>query len=265
MAPLNSPSSPTNYRILKTRSGSTVYFKGPEASLGPLPALFYFALSGEESLCLDPYNQIAAFLSDAPLRIYSLTLPWHGKDYDHTKAMAHWAHEVELGSTFIREFVNESVATIHDLTEEGWIEPGKIAVSGLSRGGFIASHIAAANPKIGSLLAFAPLTQLSYAQHFETSEGLAFADALNVHHLVDKLIHTHVRFYIGNRDLRVGTELSFQFIRDLAKTAYEHHIRSPQAELIISPSIGHKGHGTAPGVFLDGANWIKRRLLNLCQ
>ena len=39
-----------------------IYFTGPSYKEGPLPALFYFALSGYESLNLKPINQIVTLI-----------------------------------------------------------------------------------------------------------------------------------------------------------------------------------------------------------
>jgi esterase FrsA len=59
----------------------------------------------------------------------------------------------------------------------------------------------------------------------------------------------------------VGTESCFQFISELSETAYQQKISSSPIELIIGPSMGHKGHGTPPEVFKDGAAWIRRKLV----
>ena len=42
---------------ITTASNLEVYFTGPPIEEGPRPALFYFALSGHQSLTLDPFNQ----------------------------------------------------------------------------------------------------------------------------------------------------------------------------------------------------------------
>ncbi|MCB1081898.1 MAG: alpha/beta hydrolase, partial [Chlamydiia bacterium] len=70
-----------------------------------------------------------------------------------------------------------------------------------------------------------------------------------------------VRFYIGNHDMRVGTDHAFSFIQNLAKEAHTHRIRTSPIELIIGPSIGYQGHGTAPQTFQSGAEWVKGALL----
>ena len=109
------------------------------------------------------------------------------------------------------------------------------------------------------MLGFAPLThprplaefQNDYSAHFENSALTSLVD-----HLTDK----HLRFYIGNHDQRVGTDSCYQFIHHLTEKCVEKGIRSPPTELIIYPSIGHKGHGTPPHIFQSGAEWLAQRL-----
>ncbi len=218
-----------------------VSYVGSHLDVGPLPAAFYFSLSAEDSLGLDPFNQPVQFLSNLPMRVFSLTLPEHEEKKDPHKAMHAWAENPYL----IEEFLKTAKKVIYRLLEKGVLIPEQLAVSGLSRGGFIAAHLAAEVPELKTILAFAPLTR--------------FAD-MDIEHLCPKLFDRKVRFYIGNHDTRVGTDHCFQFIHKLSQTAFEHKNRSPQVELIISPSIGHQGHGTPKEIFFQGAEWLAKQL-----
>ena len=229
-------------------------YLGPPLEQGPLPAVFYFALSAKDSLHLDPFNQPAQFLSSYPLRVFSLTLPGH--HLPPTEALDDWAREMAKGRDVIAEFVNETLSVIEDLTAKNVIAKGKLAAAGLSRGGFIACHVAAKTTLISTILGFAPLTRLDYTKEFEGVDVSSF----NLSHLVEPLCSRTLRFYIGNRDMRVGTANCFHFISALTDTAYQKKSRSPPLELIIGPSIGHQGHGTSPQVFKNGADWLAQQL-----
>jgi pimeloyl-ACP methyl ester carboxylesterase len=254
-----SPPPMISCHTLSTPSSLPLFYTGPGLEEGPLPAFFYFSLSGEESLCLDPYNQPVAFLHDAPLRVFSWNLPGHGPGYNPHTAVALWAHEIRQGRRLIADFVEEMLKTIQHLIDQHIVDPEKMAVGGLSRGAFIASHLAAKEPRLKTLLGFAPLTDLTRAQEFKELHSIDLA-SLSLQALANHLIHTHVRFYIGNHDTRVGTDACFAFIDKLSQAAFAHRIRSPQVELFITPSVGHKGHGTLPRIFFDGANWIREHL-----
>ncbi len=237
---------------------------GPEA--GPLPALFYFSLSGEESLTLSPYNSPAALLEGAPLRVFSMTIPGHGEDFDKLHAIKYWADQMAEENYILEEFFEKITSSIDWLIENGYVDPDHIAVGGLSRGAFVATHVAALEKRIKIILGFAPLTKLSATEEFSSAErGVRVkvrAATLDLEHLAEKLTHIHnLRFYIGNRDERVSTDACYCFLRKLANTAHEIRARHMNVELNLTQAIGHKGHGTSPQTFEEGTLWVKDHLL----
>lgn len=220
---------------LTTPRGTKLYYTGPSLADGPLPTLFYFALSGEDSLGTDPYNQPVQFLQGTPLRIFSLTLPLHDGTFSYQEAIEAWTEDLLLS------FFDEAEDAIRYTERQGWIQKGKLALAGLSRGGLIASHLTARLPEVSYLLGFAPVTR---------PRTLPKLDLLLI---ADKLCDRHVRFYIGNRDERVSTRNTTEVVLRLAELSSH---RSPQIELILTPSIGQMGHGTSFETFSKGAEWI---------
>jgi esterase FrsA len=245
---------------LAINSELTVSWLGPPLSAGPLPTLFYFALSAYESLEMDPYNQPALYLADYPLRIFSLDLPAHGAGLNPVHALTVWAEQMSQGNDPISECVQKASVALDALIERGAVEPGKIGVMGLSRGGFIGAHLSARRDDIAALLGFAPLTHLSFAKEFSEVKTLPAVEKLDLPHLIPSLSSQRLRFYIGNRDTRVSTRLCYELVESLVDAAFEKGQRSPPIELILSPSIGHMGHGTAKEIFHDGAHWIGQTL-----
>ena len=219
-------------------------FVGPPIEDGPLPALFYFALSAEDSLGQDPYNQPVQFLQGLPLRVFSITLPAHENNFPPEKAMNVWAKRIKGGEDLISPFIASVKRTVEKLKPH----LTSCAVAGLSRGAFIACHVAALCPEFTHILGYAPLTQLDYAPD------------LNLETLSSKLFNRKIRFYIGNHDTRVGTEHAFSLIHALANEANSNRIRNAPIEMIIGPSIGYQGHGTSPRVFQAGVDWLKKEL-----
>jgi hypothetical protein len=233
---------------------------GPDFSSGPLPALFYFALSAQDSLGLDPFNQPVSYLSSLPMRIFSMTLPGHENHLPPTQALYLWANEIAQGHNPIAEFVEKIKVAVEMLLHQGLLIPDLIAVAGLSRGAFIATHAAASIDQFRFILGFAPLTDLSFAKEFQELNQDPLVKALKLEHCIPSLIDRTLRYYIGNHDTRVSTRRCFDFVEKLAQTAFDSMIRSPQIELMISPSIGRDGHGTAKEVFHDGAQWVAEKL-----
>ncbi len=215
-----------------------------------MPAIIYLALSDDESLHLDPFNQPVNYWKTQNVRVFSLTIPGHGPDLDPTKAISFWREKFNAGIDVLTPFFESAAEQIRELGDIAT----SLAIAGLSRGVFCACHIASLVPEIKTILGFAPLIQLEYAKELESC---------SLPHLAldpQKLCDRTLRFYIGNHDIRTGTENCFHFIRDLANAAFERKIRTSPIELIIGPSIGHQGHGTAPHVFQAGAQWLMENL-----
>src|ERR1700722_17508177 len=117
-----------------------IAYTGPDLSAGPLPALFYFALSAQDSLGLDPFNQPVKYLSSLPMRIFSMTLPGHENQLPPTEALDVWAQEMGRGHDVVSDFVQKVKMAVEMLTGQNVLMPDRIAVAGLSRGAFIAVH-----------------------------------------------------------------------------------------------------------------------------
>lgn len=251
MTPHNPPLA-----ALHVESDLILYHTGPALDHGPLPSIFYFALSGPDSLGLDPFNQPVRFLHGSMIRVFSLTLPGHEQGLNPTQAISLWAQDYSRGLDPLGYFLDRCEKAVEFAIKERFIDPDKLAVAGLSRGGLIAFHLAARMDLFRFILAFAPLTKLSLAKEFAELQNSPAVSFYNTENLVPTLTDRHTRIYIGNRDTRVATRSCFDFAERLADTAYEQKIRSPQVELFITPSIGQYGHGTSPDTFKQGADWL---------
>ena len=189
-----------------------------------------------------------------------MTLPGHGDSLPSTQALTVWAQEISQGHNPLGTFVDQVSRTIEILTRQGLLIPERLAVAGLSRGAFMAAHVAARIPLFHILLGFAPLTSLKGAKEFAELKEHPLVHSLDLIEHVDALCHRHVRFYIGNADTRVSTKSCLTFIEALVQCATAKQIRSPQIELVMTPSIGHMGHGTSKEIFHQGAAWIAGKL-----
>jgi esterase FrsA len=245
---------------LQLNSSTQIDYLGPSLAAGPLPAIFYFALSSQESLCQDPFNQPAAYLARLPLRIFSISLPGHGPQLPAIQAMTLWAQEIASGNNCVKMFIDKVSDAIEELTNQGFLLADRLGVMGLSRGAFIATHLAARVPLFRHIVGFAPLTRLSAIKEFQQIPDLRLTNQLDLENLIPQVHDRQIRFYIGNVDTRVGTRNCFDFIEKAAQAALEHKIRSPQIELIITPSIGQHGHGTSKSAFHAGAQWLAEQL-----
>lgn len=241
-----------------TRTGFEIKYIGPDLSIGPLPSVFYFALSSKDSLCLDPFNQPAHFLVSDKIRVFSVSIPGHENDLPKEKAIEFWANKVRVGHCPLSHFFDEVTEALNEL-KDLFLE-NSLGFCGLSRGGFVALHLAYKIDFVRHILAFAPLLKLEYAKEFEGLETHPIVKKLDTFQLIDDLLDKNIRIYIGNRDTRVGTQHSFDFITKLADSAYEKRIRQFNYELTLSTSIGYAGHGTSPETFKSGCDWLREKL-----
>ncbi len=248
-----------NYSQFTIPNGTELFYCGPALDDGALPAIIYLAISGSDSLTLDPLNQPVTFLSQRyKVRIFSLTLPAHEPPLKPQDAFAEWADAFSKKNDLLRPFIKR-VAQAADFLIESQIAT-KVGIAGLSRGGFLALHSAAISTHLKTILAFAPVSQLGLSKEFSSLSSDPIVQQLDLSCICDKLFEKSIRVYIGNHDELVSTAACFSFIQRLSDTAYKNRIRSPQVEMIISPSIGYQGHGTAKHLFEEGAAWLVKQI-----
>lgn len=238
----------------------TLYHLGPSLDAGPLPAFFYFSLSGYESLTLDPFNQPIAALKDLPIRLVSIDLPGHGPGEDPKQAISKWLHAIKQGEDLVGTFCHRVEQALEFLFHRHAIEEGKIGVGGLSRGAFLALHIGARIAHINPILGFAPLIACETIPECVQTGVVNQVARINPTHQIPELISKTVRLYCGNNDTRIGTDNAYNFIRKLTEAKVKAEHKTLDAELNIRPSIGNMGHGTSQETFVEGALWMAKQL-----
>lgn len=228
-------------------------FSGGLDTEGPLPTVLYFALSGHESLHLDPINQPVQFLKEFPIRLLSFTLPKHGIGLAPDKAMEAWKEDLVQNIDPLDTFIPQCMATIDTLFAKNLVDPTRFALMGLSRGAMVAGKLAAHDPRLTHILGFAPLIDVATMLDLGERTPYSLFDSIN------QLVGRPLKFLIGNHDTRVCTDTTYTFIRQLTLASIAEGIRSPEVELAVKPSIGYKGHGTSPETFKEGADWLLKQ------
>src|SRR5207237_9901005 len=130
-----------------------------------------FAASAEESLGSADFNKVWRLLGRQGYLCVSLDVPCHGEDQKAKEnGLAGWRVRLEKGDTLIPGFVAKASAVLDHLIKEGYTDPRRVAACGTSRGGFIALHFAAAEPRVRCVAAFAPVTNLLALREFAGME-----------------------------------------------------------------------------------------------
>jgi hypothetical protein len=215
-------------------------FVGPDLSI-PCKTVLYFSLSKEDSLQTKPFCNPVEMLVALGVRVLSATLPFHEKNAKPDNIKSLWGAHTDL----IKKYLDEIELSLLEL--KGLI-PEKIGVMGLSRGAFIASHLAASIPQVTTALGFAPLC------HLEGDESLDLSN------LASKLTKKQLRFYIGHKDTLVQTDLVLTTFTNFIDAAKKNKIESPFIDCVVKPSVGRDGHGTLDSTFKEGALWIEANL-----
>ena len=134
----------------------------------PAPTLLIFAGSLEQSLEDANYNGAGTVAAQHGFLLVSLDLPSHGrqKRVDERAGLDGWRDRIAKGENIVAQFVAQASSVLDFLIAQGYTDPARVAVSGTSRGGFLALHLAAADPRVHSVVAFAPVTDLLALREF---------------------------------------------------------------------------------------------------
>lgn len=213
--------------------------------LKPAPTLFIIA------------GSIQSMASD-PTRFYTMTgneLAKHGwlyvvldpacEGYQSAEGVPGglngWAHHLKAGHNFMAPYVRQCSTVLDHLLEQGYADPGRIAVSGTSRGAFCAFHFAAIEPRIQVVTAISPVVNpRALKECREVTEDQA--KPVNIDSYVRQLVGRTVWLTIGNDDQRVATNDTILLAQKLIAATREIQpgpSRIP-VHLTIGPSLGHR-------------------------
>src|SRR5205085_2081100 len=92
----------------------------------------------------------------------TLDAPCHGKDNTENadNPLATWRARIERGDRLVDDFSARCTRVLDYLVAEKYADPARAAAAGISRGGFLALHWAAAEPRVRCVAAFSPVTEL---------------------------------------------------------------------------------------------------------
>jgi len=223
----------------------------------PAPTVFFFATSIDQSLNtsgLSTDARLLRFLIKRGVLCVSLDLPCHGSDarQEEPKELYGWAARMRKGEDFLPRFVKNLSAVLDYLIKEGYADRRRIGAAGSSRGGFIALHFAAAEPRVKCIATFAPVTHLPALSEFAGMQNHELAKSRSVINLVNSLTGRDVWIAIGNNDRRVDTDYCVAFTRQLVQAATANR-QTAKVELHVLPV---DDHACCPSYAEEAARWI---------
>jgi dienelactone hydrolase len=216
-----------------------------------------FAKHVESSLGDDPNARTARILAGKGWLCASLDLPCHGPDIrpGEPERLDGWAFRIRAGEDIVAPLCPRVAAVIDHLVATGEADAGRIAAYGVSRGGFIACHVAAIEPRIRAVALFSPVTDLAALQEFKGMENHSLTRSLRLSTRAGKLAATALWMSIASFDERVDTDAAIGFTRKVVAAAAPE--RTADLSLHVLPGIGH---ATPEGAYEEAAVWIERKV-----
>ncbi|MBI3862986.1 MAG: serine hydrolase [Planctomycetia bacterium] len=256
-APGAAPAAVNDTPILRTQGGVRFGVLGAKPT-APAPLLFVFANDINTTLQSDDYNKVGKLLIPKGVVCAAIDLPCHGENVlrNEPGGLDGWAARLRGDRDPIPAFMKDASSVVDYLVAEGYVDPSKIFACGTSRGGFSALHFAAAEPRVRSVAAFAPVTDLLALREFQGMESHARTNELSLARHAPKLAGRPVWMCIGNHDERVDTDRAIAFTRAVVKASVEAK-KPPAIELHVMTSEGHRIHPTAHE---EAAAWFAAQL-----
>ena len=213
------------------------------STLTRAPTLLVIAHGIEEMQREPIYTDVARRLAEKGWISVILEPPCHGEDIreGEPSQLQGWRHRLENQEEFVKAFVLRASKVLDHLIQEEITDPDRVAVCGTSRGGFLAFHLAAADPRLKAAAGISPVTRLMALDEFSKTGLRPHAEKLDVANLAAKLANRPLWLSIGNHDLRVNTDDAIKFTRQvvLASVQSDKPAAVIPIELIVAPTAGH--------------------------
>lgn len=225
----------------------------------PAPVLFVLASTIEASLAKPYFRQCGNQLARQGWLCVTIDLPCHGTQVRAgvPSGLGGWSYRAARNDDFVTEACTRLTAVLDHLLKEGIADPARIAVCGTSRGGYLALQFAAREQRVGSVAAFAPVTDLAALQEFHAVKDVPFVAKLSAIAAAEQLAGRPVWIVIGDQDARVDTDQSIALARRITAVSREQKLVSRvELHVLAEP----RGHTTPPGSAELAASWIARQL-----
>lgn len=214
----------------------------PEATRAAQPwLLLTFSTDRQTSLTGEPYCGPGYQFLRAGHRVASFDLPAHGDRIDARGKGIDGLRERFLANDdpFVR-FCGDGSAVIDELIRRNLAVEGRIAVVGVSRAGYCATRLLAADRRIAGGAALAPVTDWRVLSEFAEVRTRDDVARLALEQFAPALVGRPLYMAMGNRDQRVGTDALLRFGASLCVAEEQARVeRSRLKLLVVDDSPGH--------------------------
>jgi dienelactone hydrolase len=171
------------------------------------PALLLSLSSTRQSALEEhPYDIAAKAFLAAGHYVLSFDLPQHGERIDrHGEGIDGMCRAFLAGDDPFARVVADGVAAIDACMQRGIGVSGRVCVCGVSRAGYCALRLAAADARIAAATGLAPVTDWRELREWSAVRHRPEVAALALEHWAGQLGGKDISLLIGNRDDRVST------------------------------------------------------------
>ncbi len=246
-------------QTLITSSGASFVMLPPQRN-APAPTLFLFAMTGADTLTIEPYCRVGHLLHAQGWNVVSLDLPCHGADQrpGEPPELAGWAARTAAGEDLVAAFQTRVNDIVDHLIAQGIADPAQISAAGTSRGGYLAFQAAAGNPRIRAIAAFAPVTDLLALNEFAGQDQNPLVQRLALLNEVEKMSDRASWVIIGNADARVSTDKAVAFSRAVAVRSQARCLACDVTLQVLAVP----GHNSLPEWHDEAAAWFLQTVVS---
>lgn len=161
--------------------------------------------------------------------------------------------------------MNDGQALITSCLELGLGRIGRIYVYGVSRGGYMALRLAAADPRVCGIVGIAPCTAWQHLEEFavaiaSSENNAAVVEATAIEHYAEALANRPLYLAIGNLDTRVSTPSCVGFANAVLNLEAGQAVGEKKSQVVLKV-VEANGHSIGTQWRVDAAQW----LLNLIE
>ena len=230
--------------------GVAVTYRSDGAPGPPRPTALLLSGRGDEALTLPGFAPVADVLVAAGWLTVSLDLPAHGADTrpgeNAVNGFDGWGQRIAAGENLADAFGATVGRLLDALTRDQWTDPRRIAIGGVSRGGFLAAHAAARDRRIRAVALLAPVTDLAVVAELQHLAASPLLQALSLTRAAPRIAPTPVWLRISDHDDRVGTA---------AALAFADALRQGGGPIVLEVVPG-PGHALPAGSPEAAAQWL---------
>lgn len=224
----------------------------------PAPTIFVLSGKLEDSLGSVYFRQAGEFLAKNGWLLVSVDLPSHGKEMRPRgdSGLGGWRARINQGEDPMADVTGRLRKVLDHLLAEKFSDPNRIAALGTSRGGFVAFHFAAADPRVKCAAGFAPVTDMAALSEFRGAEDNPLVKRLALERHADALAGRALWLVIGDRDARVSTDAAIRFARRVTVVSLEKELPAlVDLHVVAEP----KGHTVPAGYAEKAAEWFRKQ------